>query len=178
MRIIKVAGFGHTTIKQTKSLDTKITKILKGYLKDNKVILLTNFACGADQIIIKCALKLNIPIYGILPFSKKDLIKSLYKDSLSKGYQYNSSVEKEVINLLSLANKLRVYKNKKYPYLSASKQMIKECDKIIVLWDKVKTPLKDDKGKPINQGGTYYNICYAKQIGLKDKDINIIKCKR
>ena len=63
--------------------------------------------------------------------------------------------------------------------MAASKYIINKCKKMIVLWDGVQTILEDENGKPVNQGGTYHNICIAKNSrGLREEDIHTISCER
>ena len=82
-------------------------------------------------------------------------------------------------HLLAQCVSCKVIPDQEYGYLEASKYIINKSKKLIALWDGVETILTDDKGNPINRGGTWHNICIAKDSrGLKDEDIHIIKCER
>ena len=73
----------------------------------------------------------------------------------------------------------KYFEDEEFAYREAAKYIIKKCMKVIAIWDGVETLLQDGNGKPINQGGTWYKICLAKNSrGLRDEDIHIIKCER
>jgi len=179
--VLNIAGCGHRTINRNqKGLKKKIKEILTSYMKEYRVVVRTNFAFGADQLIAKCANELGITIKATLPLSYEEYIAKIKEDSQIYNYNFSEKEEMEMRHLLAQTVSCKVKLDDKYTYLEASKYIINKSDKLIALWDGVETKLKDEKGNPINQGGTYHNIIMAeKSRGLKrDKDIHIIHCER
>ncbi|MCM1131665.1 MAG: RyR domain-containing protein [Roseburia sp.] len=177
---LDIAGVGHRTISSDKEqLKQEIKRILKEYEKDYRVIVRTAYAPGADQLIAECAIELGITIKAVLPYPTEKYIESLKKDAAESNYSFTEEDELRLRHLLAQTVVCRELKNKEHPYLAASEQLIKRCDKVIALWDGVKTPLEDHNHNPINQGGTYHCIKLALDKGLKEnEDIHIVKCDR
>lgn len=178
--VLNIAGCGHrTAAMHNGNLKEQIKDVLRGYMKDYRVIVSTNFAFGADQLIAECAYELGITIKAALPLPYEDYIASIREDAKKYCYAFTAEDELRMRHLLALTVSCKVVPDKNYIYLEASKHIINKCNKLIALWDGVETILQDEHGNPINQGGTWHNICIAKNSrGLKDADIHIIKCER
>ena len=148
-------------------------------MKDYRVIVSTNFAFGADQLIAQCAYELGITLKAALPLPYEEYIASIREDAAKYHYPFTEEDELRMRHLLAQTVSCKVVPDKKYTYLEASKHIINKCNKLIALWDGVETILQDEHGDPVNQGGTWHNICIAKNSrGLKDEDIHIIRCER
>ncbi len=179
--VINIAGCGHRTINAAVGeIKEQIKAILSNYMQDYRVVVRTNFAFGADQLIAKCANELGITIKATLPLPYDEYIEKIKEDSVMYNYRFTKEDEIEMRHLLAQAVSCKVVRDEKYIYLEASRYIVNKCDKMIALWDGVETKLVDQNGKPINQGGTYHNITMAeKSRGLKMyEDIHIIKCER
>lgn len=177
--VLDIAGCGHRTVKDTPALRKTIKDILSGYQERYRVVVRTNFAFGADQIIAECANELGITIKAALPAPYEEYIRMIREDARQYRYSFTDDAELRMRHLLAQTVSCKVIPDEKYIYLAASKYIINKSRKLIALWDGVETLLKDEKGNPINQGGTYHNICLAKTArGLKDEDIHIIPCER
>lgn len=179
--VLNIFGCGHRSISMDNSkLKEEVKAILREYQKDYRVIVSTCFACGADQLISQCAIELGITIKAVIPFEYEEYIEVIKEDAKKNNYKFTAEDELKMRHLIAQVVSLKVEKDPEYIYLEASKHIINKCQKMIVLWDGVESRLKDDKGNPINQGGTWHNICLARDSrGLKiGEDIHTIKCSR
>lgn len=178
--VLVIAGCGHRTIsKNNDDIKEQIKAILREYQKNYLVIIHTNFAYGADQLIAECANELGITIKATLPMPYEEYIQSIRDDARQYHYSFTTDDEYRMRHLLAQAVTCNVVPDEKFTYLEASKYIINRCNKLIALWDGVQTVLEDEFGNPVNRGGTWHNICMAKSSrGLKDSDIHIIKCNR
>lgn len=177
---LNIAGCGHRTIAMNNNAArAEIKRILANYAKDYRVVVRTNFAFGADQIIAECANELGITLKAVLPYDYEEYIERIKEDASAYKYKFSYDDELRMRHLLAQAVSCKTVRDDKFGYLEASKYIINKCDKLIALWDGVETKLIDEHGMPINQGGTWHNICLASQSrGLKDTDIHIVKCER
>ncbi len=179
--VLNIAGCGHRTIRmKDDGLKDAIKAVLSQYTEDYRVVVRTNFAFGADQLIARCAVELGLTIKAALPLPYEEYIEKIREDAQKYNYPFTDEDELEMRHLLALSVTCRVVPDKRYTYLEASKYIITRADKLIALWDGVETKLTDGEGNPINQGGTYHNIRLAeKSRGLKmGEDIHIISCER
>lgn len=178
--VLDIAGCGHRTISMhDEGVREQIKSILRGYQKKYRVVVRTNFAFGADQMISECANELGITIKAALPLPYEEYIAKIREDAAQCGYTFTDEDELRMRHLLAQAVSCKVIPDEKYTYLEASKYIIGKSRKLIVLWDGVRTLLKDEYGNPVNQGGTYHNICIARTSrGLGENDIHIIRCER
>lgn len=179
--VLNIAGCGHRTIRMDDPvLCEQIKAVLRSYMKDYRVVVRTNFAFGADQLIARCAVELGITIKAAIPLPYEEYIRKIREDAEAYKYPFTPADEQEMRHLLALSVTYRVVPDPVYTYLEASKYIITKADKLIALWDGVETKLTDRHGNPINQGGTYHNIRLAeKSRGLKmGEDIHIIPCER
>lgn len=176
---INIAGTGHRTVSSDiAQVKEQIKSVLREYQNDYNVVVCTNYAFGSDQIIAECASELGIDTQAVLPFPCEEFIQSIKADARKSGYSFTEADENRMRTLLEQAESCTVVLDKEHTYLQATKHIIDNCQVLIALWDGVETPLRDENGNPINQGGTYYGINYAKSIGLKDEQIRIIRIKR
>ncbi|MDE7164388.1 MAG: hypothetical protein K2O04_03090 [Clostridiales bacterium] len=176
---LNIAGTGHRSVSSSiPELKEKIKDILRRYQTDYRVVVCTNYAFGSDQIIAECATELGITTTAVIPLPYEDYIQSIKADARESGYGFTEADENRMRNLLAQAVSCTVVDDEKYTYTQATKHIIDNCQMLIALWDGVETPLSDGYGNPINQGGTYYGISYAKSIGLKDEQIHVIGIKR
>lgn len=178
--VLDIAGCGHRTVNMhNENLKKQIKDILREYQKNYRVIVRTNFAFGADQLIAECANELGITIKATLPLPYEEYIASIREDAKTYRYAFTQEDEYRMRHLLAQVVSCKVVPDERYTYLEASKYIINKCKKLIALWDGVQTILEDENGNPVNQGGTWHNICIAKNSrGLKDEDIHIVKCER
>lgn len=177
--VLDIAGCGHRTVRQTEALKRQIKDVLLQYDKEYRVVVRTNFAFGADQLIAECANELGITIKAVLPFPYEEYIAKIKEDARQYKYRFTEDDEYRMRHLLAQTVSCKVVPDPEYTYLAASKYIINKCKKMIVLWDGVQTILEDENGKPVNQGGTYHNICIAKNSrGLREEDIHTISCER
>lgn len=177
--VLDIAACGHRTIRQSEELKDQIKAVLKGYSKKYRVVVRTNFAFGADQLVAECANEMGITIKAALPLPYEEYIALIREDAKQYGYPFTEEDVYRMRHLLAQTVSCKVVPDEKYVYLEASKYIINKCKKMIALWDGVETILEDEEGNPINQGGTWHNICIAKKSrGLTDEDIHIIKCER
>ena len=177
--IINIAGTGHRTVgADIARLKDQIKEIMREYQNDYNVVVCTNYAFGSDQIIAECAIELGIETRAVLPLPCEEFIQSIKADAKKSMYGFTADDERRMRMLLEQATDITVVRDNEYTYLNATKHIIDNCQILIALWDGVQTPLCDQNGNPINQGGTYYGINYAKSIGLKDEQIRIINIKR
>ncbi len=178
--VLDIAGCGHRTIPMNNArIRNQIKEILREYQKNYRVVVRTNFAFGADQLIAECANELGITIKAAIPLEYEEYIRSIREDSIKYHYRFSEEDEYRMRHLLAQAVSCKVIPDDKYTYLEASKYIINKSKKLIALWDGVQTILEDENGNPVNQGGTYHNIYIAKNSrGLKNEDIHIIKCER
>lgn len=178
---IVVAGVGHRYILEDKlSLKKQVTEILKYLSKTHTVIVRTNFAYGADQIIAECANELGLITHAILPFSHDKFLEYVKKDAQKNGINYTSDDEMRLRILLAQTSLCHsVEENVDNIFEVATRCSLKNCDKLIAIWDGQKLPLYDINGSPINRGGTYDCIMKSKEMGLEEgDDIFVIKCTR
>ncbi len=178
--VLDIAGCGHRTIpKNNEHLKEQIKAILREYQKDYLVIVHTNFAYGADQLIAECANELGITIKATLPMPYEEYIQAVKNDAARYHYSFTADDEYRMRHLLAQAVTCNVVPDSEFRYLEAAKYTISRCKKLIALWDGVETVLEDKFGNPMNRGGTWHSICIAKDSrGLTDDDIHIIKCNR
>lgn len=178
--VLDVAGCGHRTVSDKNGkIKEQIKRILREYQADYRVVVRTNFAFGADQLIAECAIELGITVKAALPLPYEEYIASIKEDAKRYGYAFTREDEFRMRHLLAQTVSCKVIPDEKYTYLEASKYIINKSKKIIALWDGVETVLKDERGNPVNQGGTWHNICIARHSrGLKEEDVRIVKCER
>ena len=178
--LLNVAGFGHRTISSDeKELKSKIKAILKEYQKDYRVVVRSNFAMGADLLIVECAVELGITVKAVLPFDYEEHIEKIKEDSITQGYKFDNQDELRLRHLLAFAVTCKTIRGKAYCYADAANYILKKSNVAIALFDGKELPLKDEKGNPENQGGTWYNIRYAFDVlGYKEENMKIIPCKR
>lgn len=178
--VLDIAGCGHRTVNMhDEGLKKQIKKILREYQKRYRVIVRTNFAFGADQLIAECANELGITIKAALPLPYEDYIASIKEDAKQYGYSFTQDDEYRMRHLLAQTVSCKIIPDTEATYLEASKYILNKSKKLIALWDGVETVLEDEHGNPVNQGGTWHTITLAKKSrGLKNEDIHIIKCNR
>ncbi len=178
--VLDIAGCGHRTISmENETLKEQIKQILRGYQEQYRVVVRTNFAFGADQLIAQCANELGITIKAAIPFPYEEYIARIKADAKQYHYRFTEADEMNMRHLLAQVISLKEIPDPEFTYLEASKYIINKSTKMIALWDGVETLLQDEQGHPINQGGTWHNIFIAKNSrGMKDEDIHIIKCER
>ena len=127
---------------------------------------------------MRCANELGLATKAVLPLPYEEYIDSVRLDSKLHG-TFTEQDEIEMRHLLAQAVVCKTVEDSRYTYLKASEYIVSRCDKVIALWDGEKTPLTDEKGNPVNLGGTYHCIEMARDKGLEDgKDIHIVHCSR
>lgn len=102
----------------------------------------------------------------------------MYLDAEANNFDFTKKDEVRMLELLSLTSVCHINADKQYTWMEPAKHMINKCDRMIALWDGVKTKLESSDGQPINRGGTYHCICMAKKRGLTEDEIKIIHVER
>ncbi len=119
-------------------------------------------------------------------------INHMYEDAKSNNYTFTDDDAKHMLNLLSQAVvchiKTSISGNFNGPmkniinhdtWMEPARHIIKDCSKLIALWDGEPKELNDSYGDAINRGGTYHCISMARAKGMRDgTDIHIIKITR
>lgn len=176
---LEIAGTGHRFFKgDREKIKKEIKKIIEKYSENNRVIVRTCFAYGADQLISECALEAGVTVKAVIPTDYENYIKVVRKDCIDNGIPFTEEDELRMRHLIAQTAVCKTVKDENYFYTAASKYIVDKCDKLIALWDGKELPLEEN-GKPVNMGGTYYCINEARKRGLKDgEDIYIIPCER
>jgi len=161
--IYKIGIVGHRNIneddKQIVSTIKKTFETLSSGRKD--ILILSSLADGADMLCLKIANELKIPYKVLLPDEN-------FKEEITNKTDYDDLI-KNAVKIFTIPP---ITDDK---YFNVSKYIVDNCNVLVALWDGNKTPTEDADGKPINVGGTYDSIKYAKKC---DRDIQIIKVKR
>ncbi|MBL0722073.1 MAG: DUF1273 family protein [Sulfurovum sp.] len=160
--MLKIGITGHRELNKVylslyeKKIFTKLKYLLK---KHNKVLVISPLAYGADRLIVKQALKLNIEFIAVLPMPIKEYEKDF--DDVSKV---------EFYHLLSKAKKMivlpNIYNDKNLLYEQVGHYISDNSDILFALWDGKNTGLK---------GGTSEIVKYHK---MHNKVIYHIKVDR
>ena len=178
---LEIGGTGHRFFTDDREkLKEKIKSILLKYNESYRVIVRTCFAYGADQLIAECANELGITTKAVIPAPYEEYIQTVKKDCLNSGHDFTEEDELRMRHLLAQTVVCKTVTDPEFFYLAASEYLVKNCSKLIVLWDGKELPLFDEStGKFINRGGTYDCIHMARKRNLKDdEDIHIIRCHR
>lgn len=180
--ILHIGCTGHRFLDRDKNemdrLKARILDILSELKKAYSPVLHCCFALGADQLVAECARELDIPAVAHIPMPYDDYLADIKNDALCHGIPYSADDEERSATLLSYARECHVATDPVDTYAAASRAVLQQSDKLIVLWDGIQTPLVDAQGKPINRGGTYHTILTAKEMGFADSDIFIVRCSR
>lgn len=179
--ILVITGTGHRNIdlrdsNEYERIKEEIKEKLSEYMKTNRVILKSNFACGGDLLIVEAALELGIRVDGYIPFTYEEYFSNLIEDSKVTCYPFNEEDQHRWRNLIAQCVKFdEITERCENAYEIALRRNLEQSHVLIALWDGNEKPLYDEEGNSINRGGTYHSINYAKQKGLK---IHIISCRR
>ena len=178
--ILQVAVTGHRYFKNNPAeLKKKVKQILMDLSKENRVVVRSCFAYGADQLVVECAAELGIAVKADIPMPYEEYIADVKRDAREHGVDFTEEDELKMRHLLAQAVVCRVVSDSRYTYAEANSYIVGKCDKLIALWDENELDLFDDSDKPINRGGTYDCICMAEKRGLKrGKDIIVVECYR
>ena len=141
--------------------------ILKGHLlklkqehKDKKLLILTPLADGADRLIAKVALELDIPYDVILPMPK-EIYKSDFSETSKEKFDYFLNQARSVqtidlyaANTIELISTSSVHRN--FQYRQVGRKIVDLSDEMIIMSD----GLQNDK-----MGGTEDIAEYADKCG-------------
>ena len=177
---LTIAGIGHRFYKDDdRKLKEQIKAILTEYSKTNRVVVMTGFAYGADQLIAECAGELSISTKAVLPLEYEDYIRDVKKDVEEHGRTFTLDDEYRMRHLLAQTVVCKTIVDPDNKYEAASRYMIHKCDRLIAIWDGKEVPLFDENGNKINRGGTFDCLQAAKSGHLKEREsIHIIGCHR
>ena len=176
---LEIAGTGHRFFTDNPEVLKKdIKAILREYSKDYRVIVRSCFGFGADQLIAECAVEMGITLKADLPMDYEDFINDVKTDTVLNGHPFTEEDEMKMRHLLAQAVVCKTIPDPVHTYAEASRYIVQKCNKLIVLWDGIQTPLYDSNHDPINRGGTYDTLCMAKDFKLGKNDIHIISCHR
>lgn len=172
---IEITGIGHRFFTDDKNkLKEKIKQILAKYSSNNRVIVRTCFAYGADQLIAECANEMGITTKAVLPAGYEKYIEMVRNDCIAHGIPYTDEDELRLRHLLAQTAVCKVIGSSDGSYDAAIRYTMKKCDKVIVLWDKD----ADDNCTP-DKSHTERSLEIAKELGLTPHDdIHIVGCHR
>ena len=172
---LEIAGIGHRFFTDNRDkIKQKIKQLLKEYSKNNRVIVRTCYAHGADQLIAECANEMGITTKAVLPVRYEEYIEMVRDDCLAHGHAYTEDDELRLRHLLAQTVVCKVIPSPDGSYESAINYITKKCDKVIALWDDEYA--NDDADKFC---GTLRSIETAKKCGHAiGDDIKIIRCHR
>lgn len=178
--VLQVAATGHRHFKDDpEKLKREIKDILLRLGKDNRVVVRTCFAYGADQLVAECAAELGLAIKADIPMPYEEYIADVKGDARKSGVAFTEEDELRMRHLLAQTVVCKVIPDPVFTYARASAYIVEKCDKLIAIWDGKELPLEDGDKKPVNRGGTYDCIRMAQERGLKrGEDILIVKCNR
>ena len=172
---LEIAGIGHRFFADdTTKLKQKIKQLLAKYSKNNRVIVRTCFAYGADQLIAECANEMDITTKAVLPVEYEKYLALVRGDCLAHGRAYTQEDELRWRHLLAQTVVCKVIPSPNGQYDEAVNYMMKKCDKVIAIADP-----ECAEGDHANLCGTRRALEIAKQRGLTiDDDIHIITCHK
>ncbi|MCH5172342.1 MAG: hypothetical protein J1F31_05905 [Erysipelotrichales bacterium] len=176
---LNIAGVGHRFYNDDEGeLKEQVKEILIKYNKNNRVVVMTSFAYGTDQLIAECANELGIATKAILPLEYEDYIQDVKKDVEAHGIPFTEDDELKMRHLLAQTVVCKSIIDPINKYEAASQYLIDNCDVLIAIWDGKEAPLLEN-GNPINIGSTYDSIIKARTKDLIEKgNIHIIRCCR
>ena len=151
---------GHINLARIKDFDEekvreKVRKYIRKLKRNYTVKLYCGCADGADMLFAEEAESCGALLTVVLPCS----IEEFSKEHSDGGEQF--------MRILSKAEEVLIKPNEKYRYVSVCETIVNSCRELLVLWDGVRTPLKDERGEPVNSGGTYDAICRAQEAKKK-----------
>ena len=172
---LEIAGIGHRFFTDDRAkLKEQIKLCLEKYSKNNRVVVRTCFAYGADQLIAECADEMGITTKAVLPVGYEKYIDAVRDDCLAHGRGYAEEDELRLRHLLALTAVCKVIPSPDGGYGAATEYMLKKCDKVIALFDE-----ESSAGGTAEACGTLRCLETAKRYGLTaGDDINIIRCHR
>lgn len=172
---LEIAGIGHRFFTDNRDkIKQKIKQLLKEYSKNNRVIVRTCYAHGADQLIAECANEMGITTKAVLPVGYEEYIKMVHDDCLAHDHKYTEDDELHLRHLLAQTVVCKVISSPNGSYDAAINYIMKKCDKVIALWDDEYANDTADKFC-----GTLHSIEIAKKYGHTiGDDIKIIRCHR
>ena len=141
-----ITGHRNINIKYIHKYKKKIYDKLYSLNKDNKIVLYSSLADGADRLIIYEAIKLNIEFIVVLPMSKDEYKKDF--DDSSK-VEFESLLEKSKQTIVVPINKDHCTRDLQYEL--SGHYISDNSDLLIALWDGKDTHL---------QGGTSETVKY------------------
>ena len=116
------------------------------------------------MLIAKVALKLGISIDAVLPYKYEEYLSKIINDSKEKNYEFGNKEIREWRNMLAQTIFCHECDGKSAnPYYEAMVYALNHTDAVIALWDNLELKFRNEKGEPINEGGTYHTICSAKR---------------
>lgn len=178
--VLDIAGCGHCTVSvKNERIREQVKEILRGYMQNYRVVVRTNFAFGAEQLIAECANELGITVKATLPLPYEDYVRAVRENAEKYRYSFTEEDECRMRHLLAQTVSCKAVSDRTHPYLEAAKYIIGRSKKLIAVWDGVETAAENDCGDSADRDGTWRSICFAKNFcGLKDGDIHIIECER
>ncbi|MCH5179828.1 MAG: hypothetical protein J1F32_01260 [Erysipelotrichales bacterium] len=158
---IAVIGQRNYNKNELKLLKNKIKEKLKDKCDSYRVIVRSTFDIGGDQLFAECANELGLTTKAYLPLPYEKYIISLRENSLKEGYSFNKEDELKMRHLLAQTAVCR----QDTTFKTTREYIISKCDLLILLWD-----------GETNKSTFNKYIEKAKDYGLYDEDIIIIKC--
>jgi hypothetical protein len=160
----RVGISGHRDLLPSQT-QTNLT-ILKGHLlklkqEHKEILVLTPLADGADRLIAKAALELDIPYDVILPMPKELYIED-FSDSSKKEFDYYLNQAKDIetielyaANTIELISKPSAHRN--FQYRQVGRKIVDISDEMIIMSDGVQNN---------KMGGTEDIAKYAHKCGI------------
>ena len=172
---LEIAGIGHRYFTDDREkLKEKIKQLLAEYSKNNRVIVRTCFAHGADQLIAECAGEMGITTKAVLPVSYEKYIDVVRRDCIARGHEYTAGDEYNLRHLLAQTAVCKSIASPNGGYDEAVRYIIKKCDRVIAVWDN-----ESDFSKSGRKSGTQRSLEIAAQHGLTPGNgVHIIGCHK
>lgn len=167
--MIKIGAIGHRNLKNECTLfyREQVSNLLLDLNKKyNDIIIYSPISEGADQLIIKEAVKLNIEYIAILPMPEEFYILDFNHKS-KKEYKKLLYQAKKIISLpLKVHEEKTTIRNsdihREIQYELAGHYIADECDILIALWDQKHNGLKGGTSETVRylQKKEKYNFYY------------------
>lgn len=127
---IGITGHRNIDIKYIDKYKKEIYNKLYSLKQDNKILLYSSLADGADRLIVYEAIKLNIEFIVVLPMSKEKYKKDF--DDISKiGFESLLAKSKQTIIVPTKKDNFK----RDFQYELAGQYISNHCDILFALWD-------------------------------------------
>jgi hypothetical protein len=165
---INIGITGHRDIpkqdsaKLESALIEELSKLKKQY-SYSTINVLSGLAEGADQLMVKVALKLKLPVIAVLPFEVPEYEKDFDSEASLAEFRYLLSLCSEV-KICEIDAKLP----REHGYIELGRTLVNCSDIIIALWDGLSEQNNESNISTTRPGGTA-DVVYMCVNGLIDE---------